>query len=133
MDESSLLPDPALGVAEMDAAHEDFLRRLDALRRAADDDFPRLFEEFHRHLKLHFESESRLMRECRFPALALHEAEHRQVLGDMAVIGRSIVRRRLGLARAYVAVGLTHWYRRHIATTDAALADFLKAQAGTPA
>lgn len=48
MDDSSPRPDLALRMAEMDAAHDDFLRRLAVPRQAADEDLPRLFEEFQR-------------------------------------------------------------------------------------
>ncbi|MGE5466488.1 MAG: hemerythrin domain-containing protein [Ignavibacteria bacterium] len=91
----------ALGVAEMDGTHEDFVRELAAVQRADDAEFPQLFNELHRHLRIHFDNESRLMRECRFPPLAIHEAEHRRVLGEVALIGRSVARGQLGLARAY--------------------------------
>ncbi len=124
----------ALGVAEMDATHQEFVRELAALQRAGDEDFPRLFDELVQHLRAHFDNESRLMRECRFPPIAIHEGEHRRVLGEVASIGRSVARGQLGLARAYVAVGMVEWFHNHLATMDSALAACLKAaQARAPA
>lgn len=117
-----------LGVAEMDATHEDFVRELAALQRSSDEDFPRLFNELHLHLRLHFDNESRLMRESRFPPIAIHEAEHRRVLGEIALIGRSVAQGKLGLARAYAAVGVVDWFHNHLATMDGALAACLKAR-----
>lgn len=121
----------ALGVAEMDGTHEDFVRELAAVQRADDAEFPQLFNELHRHLRIHFDNESRLMRECRFPPLAIHEAEHRRVLGEVALIGRSVARGQLGLARAYVAVGMVDWFHNHLATMDSALAACIKANMTT--
>jgi len=118
----------ALGVAEMDGTHEEFIRELDALQRADDAGFPQLFHELNRHLRAHFDNESRLMRACGFPPIAIHEAEHERVLGEVALIGRSIARGQLGLARAYVAVGMVDWFHNHLATMDSALAACLKAQ-----
>jgi hemerythrin-like metal-binding protein len=124
----------ALGVAEMDATHREFLAELAALQRANDEDFARLFNELHLHLRVHFDNENRLMRECRFPPIAIHEGEHRRVLGEVALIGRSIARGQLGLARAYVAVGIVEWFHNHLATMDSALAACIKAQpASAPA
>jgi hemerythrin-like metal-binding protein len=119
----------ALGVAEMDATHQAFMCELDALQRAGDADFPRLFDELNRHLRVHFDNESRLMRACGFPPIAIHEGEHQRVLGEVALIGRSVARGQLGLARAYVAVGMVDWFHNHLATMDGALAACIKARA----
>jgi hemerythrin len=120
----------AVGVAEMDGTHEEFLRKVAVLTHAGDDDFPLLFHDLALHLRAHFEGESRLMRACAFPALVEHESEHRRLLGDVALIGRSVAAGRLGLARAFVAVGLGDWFRTHLATMDSALGARLK---GRPA
>lgn len=120
----------AVGVTEMDATHEDFVRELAALTRAGDEEFPHLFHALGLHTRAHFENESRLMRACRFPAIGEHESEHQRVLGELAMIGRGVARGRLGLARAYVAVGLPDWFNKHLATMDSALAARLKATQG---
>jgi hemerythrin-like metal-binding protein len=120
----------AVGVTEMDATHEDFVRELAALTRAGDEEFPHLFHALGLHTRAHFENESRLMRACRFPAIGEHESEHQRVLGELAMIGRGVAKGRLGLARAYVAVGLPDWFNKHLATMDSALAARLKATQG---
>jgi hemerythrin-like metal-binding protein len=117
----------AVGVAEMDATHEDFVQELAALTKASDEDFPHLFHALGLHTRAHFENEGRLMRACRFPAIGEHESDHQRILGELAVIGRSVAKGRLGLARAYVAVGLPDWFNKHLATMDSALAAKLKA------
>lgn len=118
----------AVGVTEMDATHEDFVRELAALTKAGDEDFPHLFHALGLHTRAHFENEGRLMRTCRFPAIGEHESEHQRILGELAMIGRGVARGNLGLARAYVAIGLPDWFSKHLVTMDSALAARLKAQ-----
>jgi hemerythrin-like metal-binding protein len=118
----------AVGVAEMDATHEDFVRELAALTKASDEDFPTRFHALGLHTRAHFENEGHLMRTCRFPAIGEHESDHQRILGELAQIGRGVAKGRLGLARAYVAVGLPDWFHKHLITMDSALAACLKAQ-----
>jgi hemerythrin-like metal-binding protein len=116
----------AVGVAAMDATHEDFVRQLGELAHAGAERFPALFHALCLHTRAHFENESLMMRACAFPAIAEHESEHRRVLGELALVGRGIAAGRLGLARAYVAVGMPDWFHKHLATMDSALAARLK-------
>lgn len=116
----------AVGVAEMDATHQDFVRELAALTQAGDEEFPALFNALMLHMRAHFENESRLMHACRFPAIAEHESEHRRVLGELSLVGRGIAKGRFGLARAYVAVGMPDWFQKHLVTMDSALAARIK-------
>jgi hemerythrin-like metal-binding protein len=119
----------AVGVAEMDGTHEAFVQELAALTTASDAEFPRLFHALALHTRAHFENEGRLMRTCRFPAIGEHESDHQRVLGELAQIGRGVAAGRLGLARAYVAIGMPDWFHKHLITMDSALAARLKAQA----
>lgn len=122
----------ALGVAEMDATHEEFLRLANETARAADDDLPHLFGMLLEHTQRHFENEGRLMRACRFPASGEHEGEHRRVLGDLFHMRRALDAGRLRFVRLYVAQGLPDWFANHLATMDAALAACLKRAAVSP-
>lgn len=117
----------ALGVAEMDATHREFTELARALTQAGKEDFPVLFESLLGHTRSHFENESRLMRACRFPAIAEHEGEHQRVLGELARLQRGLDEGRLAFARTYVRDGLPDWFANHLATMDAALAACLKA------
>lgn len=117
----------AVGVADMDATHEAFVEELARLTKASDEDFPHLFHALGLHTRAHFENEGRLMRACRFPAIGEHESDHQRILGELAQIGRGVAKGRLGLARAYVAIGLPDWFKTHLATMDSALAARLKA------
>ncbi len=118
----------AVGVTEMDATHEEFVQELAMLTKSGDAEFPHRFHALVLHTRAHFDNESRLMRACRFPAIAEHESEHRRVLGELALVGRGVASNRLGLARAYVAVGMPDWFHKHLLTMDSALAARLKAQ-----
>jgi hemerythrin len=117
----------ALGVAEMDATHQEFVDQALALERASDADFPALFAALVEHTHRHFDHESELMRRCRFPAIEEHEAEHRRILGEMYYLSRRVADGRLAMARAYVE-GVPIWFANHLATMDAALAACLRRQ-----
>lgn len=116
----------ALGVAEMDATHREFVALADALQTASDDEFPALFRQLAEHTRAHFEHEGKLMKACRFPAIGEHNSEHLRVLGELAHFGRGVAAGRLKSARDY-ARGLPAWFATHLATMDAALAARLKA------
>ena len=117
-----------LGVPDMDPMHREFVALAGELRVAADEDFVVLFDSLLDHAQCHFDNESRLMRECRFPAVGEHEGEHRRVLGELARLRDGIDKGRLAFARAYVREGLGPWFEQHLATMDAALAGCLKAR-----
>jgi hemerythrin-like metal-binding protein len=116
----------ALGVDAMDPTHREFVALAAELRIAGSEDFPLLFDALLEHAQGHFDNESRLMRACRFPAIAEHEGEHRRVLGELARLREGIDRGRVAFARAYVNEGLGPWFEQHLATMDAALAGCLK-------
>lgn len=118
----------ALGVAEMDATHREFVDQVDALAKASDEDFPALFAALCEHTREHFENERKLMRACRFSAIGEHESEHLRVLGELQHLGMRVRAGRLGMARAY-AEGLPIWFGSHLATMDSALAAAVRAAA----
>ncbi len=115
----------SLGVAEMDATHQDFVALVDQLIEASDADFPAMFTQVREHTLLHFEHEKKLMKACRFSAIGEHESEHLRVLGELAHFSSSLRRGRLAAAREY-AKNLPAWFATHLATMDAALAGALK-------
>lgn len=119
----------ALGVADMDATHREFVEMADALLLASDDEFSVLFASLQDHTRRHFEHEGRLMKQCRFPAIGEHNSEHLRVLGELAHFGRGVAAGRLSTARNYVQ-NLPTWFSTHLATMDAALAGCLKKAAG---
>ena len=119
-------PTHALGVAEMDATHAEFLALVAMLAESDDSDYAALFQKLLDHCRLHFLNEGRLMRIARFPALAEHEAEHHRIYADLVQMQRAVRRGRLLLPRAFVRQGLTEWFALHLNSMDAALAAHLK-------
>lgn len=117
----------ALGVADMDATHREFVDQVEALERASDAEFPALFAALVEHTRRHFEHEESLMRACRFPAQAEHTDEHRRILAEMDYLARRVADGRLAMARAY-SEGVPIWFANHLATMDSALAACLKRQ-----
>lgn len=126
-------PAHALGVAEMDHTHREFVAMVNLLAEADDADFAVLFGRLLDHCRQHFSNEGRLMRVSRFPALGEHEGEHHRVYGDLVQMNRAVQRGRLMLARAYVRKGLAEWFELHLATMDSALAAHLKRMGEAPA
>jgi len=117
----------ALGVADMDVTHREFVAQAAALMAAPDAEFPALFTRLLEHTRRHFEHEGKLMRACRFPAIGEHESEHLRILGELSHLAQRIATGRLAMARAYTE-GLPIWFANHLATMDAALAGCLKRQ-----
>ncbi len=118
----------ALGVAEMDKTHREFVAQVAALLAAGPVEFPALFQALVNHTREHFIAEGRLMRESEYRGLPEHEGEHHRVLGELQQLNRSLKRGHLPLVRAYVREGLTEWFDTHVAMMDAALAAHLKKQ-----
>lgn len=119
----------ALGVAEMDAAHREFIKETVAVAKSSDDEFPALFNALAEHTRRHFEEEEALMRAHRFPATEEHQAEHRRILAELDYLSRRVAGGRIAMARAYME-GLPIWFANHLATMDAALAACIKQQSG---
>jgi hemerythrin len=83
------------------------------------------------HTREHFLREESMMREARFPAYAMHKAEHDRVLAEMDAEAR---RFRDGgeaarLAR-YLFEALPAWYMNHTRTMDHVTARFAAESAG---
>lgn len=116
----------ALGQALLDAAHEQFTVQLRALIASGDAEFPALFAALIAHTREHFNEEGRLMRESKYPGLAMHEGEHHRKLGELQQLGRTLKRGRLPLVRAFVREGLPEWFDSHLATMDLALVVHLR-------
>lgn len=115
----------ALGLAEMDDTHREFVALVAAAVVAADAEFPARFAQLHAHTVRHFADEARLMEVCRFAARAEHEGEHQRILGQLDFLAQRIALGRPGMARAYVE-GLPSWFAVHLATMDSALAAALR-------
>jgi hemerythrin-like metal-binding protein len=112
----------AIGVADMDAAHKQFIDLLNQLDGAVNSEFAALFTRLLEHTRAHFEDEEARMQLCGFPAIAEHSGEHRRVLGELTQIKRQVDKGLVSFGRCYVREGLPGWFRLHAATMDSALA-----------
>lgn len=116
----------ALGLAEMDDTHREFIALVAALNAADAAAFPALFQQLVDHTRKHFTAEGVLMRNSKYRGLPEHEGDHHRVLGELLQLNRSLKRGHLPLVRAYVKEGLKEWFDTHVAMMDAALAMHLK-------
>jgi len=116
-----------LGVTGLDHAHQEFIGQVAKLIQSGDVEFPALFQVLINHTRSHFNEEGRLMRESKYPGLAMHEGEHHRMLGELQQLNRTLKRGRLPLVRAFVKQGLPEWFNTHLAMMDSALAAYLQA------
>jgi hemerythrin len=95
---------------------EDVLQRLDALR---------ILE------REHFAREEAAMRECGYPAYAVHRQEHQRVLADRRFEAeRFRLGRGAGRLLAYLTETVPVWLLGHLQTMDLHAARFVAASAG---
>ncbi|WP_242334531.1 bacteriohemerythrin [Anaeromyxobacter sp. SG66] len=127
----------SLGVAELDAQHEELFRRfdrlLDAMLRRDRSEATSLIGFLQHYTRDHFAAEERLMREVAYPDAALHAAEHLafgaeiDALSNLFAVEGASARLVLRLERE-----VTGWLQDHVYSTDHALARFLLARAPGP-
>ncbi|MCX7192329.1 MAG: hemerythrin family protein [Proteobacteria bacterium] len=115
-----------LGVSELDQAHQEFIDLVTKLIESGDEEFPALYGTLINHTRAHFNEEGLLMRQSKYPGLAMHEGEHHRVLGELQQLNRTLKRGHLPLVRAFVKQGLPEWFDTHLAMMDGALAAHLK-------
>lgn len=123
----------AIGVAELDAQHEELFRRLDRMLDAMlvhdRSEAVRLLAFLRSYVRDHFATEERLMREAAYPETRSHEAEHERFRGTIADLTRTLD---TDGASAHLVLRLerelTTWVRDHIYSTDLALGHWLVAR-----
>jgi hemerythrin len=121
----------ALGVAQMDATHREFIVLLNAVVDAADEDVLAALDEFITHTVAHFAQEDEWMAETGFPPLHCHTTEHSNVLGVMREVRGMVVDGKTEVGRV-LAREMAPWFDIHAATMDAALASWLQAKGYEP-
>jgi hemerythrin-like metal-binding protein len=129
--------DPALlvGIPEIDQAHQELFRRLDALHEAirggrSREEVGRTLTFLHDYALQHFSAEQALMAERAYPGAADHRAEHEAFVGELEAL-EAEYRRDGPTASLIIRVNtqLTGWLRSHIYRTDRALVAFLRPSA----
>jgi hemerythrin-like metal-binding protein len=121
----------ALGVAQMDATHHEFIALLNAVVDAADEQVLDALDRFIAHTVEHFGQEDRWMAETGFPPLHCHTAEHGNVLGIMREVRGMVAGGRTEIGRV-LAREMAPWFDIHAASMDAALASWLRGKAYEP-
>jgi len=112
-----------LGLAPMDATHQEFVTCYNALAAAEEADFLARFDEFMAHCVAHFDQENEWMAAVNFPGC--HKAEHDRVLAVMTDIRKRVELGDMALGRRLVEE-LPPWFENHATGMDAALAFHLE-------
>lgn len=115
-----------LGVARMDASHQEFIRLLARLGSAAEQEFPDMFARLLEHTEEHFAAEERWMLESGFPPIMVHRQEHEYVL---QLLRESLDRIQAGSGASgrTLVKELLAWFEQHAASMDMALARHIEA------
>ncbi|MDO5087296.1 MAG: hemerythrin domain-containing protein [Comamonadaceae bacterium] len=122
----------SVGVAPMDATHQEFIALLAEAEAASDADLLPRWQALVMHTQAHFDAEDRYMRDTRFFAENCHTTHHKAVLDVL----------RHGLARGQagdlapirqMTRELATWFVHHADTMDAALAGHLQRVGYDPA
>lgn len=108
-----------LGLAPMDATHQEFVDCYNALAAADDEDFVARLDAFIEHSVAHFEQENVWMAAVNFPGC--HKAEHDRVLAVLRDVRKRAVDGDMALGRRLVEE-IPPWFESHASGMDAALA-----------
>jgi hemerythrin len=113
--------DMSLGVADMDAAHKEFLEDLTALLTMPDDQFAPAFMTLIGKVEKDFHEEEELMEEMDYPGLQGHREQHARVLAALHHVAPHVMGGDLTLGREAAEL-LPQWFLFHLSTMDTALA-----------
>jgi hemerythrin len=110
-----------LGLPEMDAQHEYLYLLFDRIEGIAAGDTGRgpmkeLLGEIERYLLFHFECEEHLMRMYAYAGFAVHQGDHEQAGGKLAVFLDDFENDRLN--QAALRIFLTGWLMEHSRISD---------------
>lgn len=125
-------PSMTIGVAVIDAEHQEILRRAEALDEAlAGGQPPSVVVEILAYLggytREHFAGEARLMREHGYPDVARHLEEHAGFLRRLESLQREVATAGPSEELAMrLNETISDWTVKHVGTTDVALGDFLR-------
>ncbi len=118
----------ALGNAQLDEDHKQFMLLLNTLDASENRDFPRLFQNLYEHTKAHFEYENALMDQYAFPAISEHKGEHQRVLAEFKQFKKRIDKGLIAFGRSFAKERLPQWFELHVSTMDSALVAHIKRQ-----
>jgi hemerythrin len=111
----------ALGVPQMDQAHQSLLARLGKLAAEPDETFHEQFVALAQAIEADFKSEEALMEQIDFPGLPAHREQHARVLSALHHADPQVAQGDIQLGRICIEL-LPQWFLVHQATMDHALA-----------
>lgn len=114
-----------LGFPSMDRLHEDFVRIVQALRDAPDDELAERLAEVKAHLESHFGEEDRWMKETDFPPRDCHIDEHAAVLNSVREVQALLAQGGHHDTCRGLADELARWFPGHADYLDSALAAWM--------
>ena len=116
----------ALGIARMDATHQEFIDFCNELTAVGpeNENFLERLDAFIEHTAAHFDQENRWMEAVNFP-VACHRDEHERVLAVAREVRSRVEKGDLFLGRRLLEE-LPPWFDNHLDTMDTTLAFYLK-------
>lgn len=123
-----------LGYAPMDDTHREFVKIVDVMLSASDDEFAAHVDIFLKHAEEHFEMERAWMIATDFPATDCHVNEHETVLKSVREVADHIATGgAIAMCRPLVDE-LVRWFPGHADYMDASLAQWVvkRRLGGTP-
>lgn len=119
----------SVGVDEIDEDHRKLVGIFNILNHAVQDGespdyLAATLEELINCTVWHFSHEERLMLKHRYPALAEHRAEHRELIDSALELQKELLQADKAVADEHI-VFLERWLTEHILTADQRLGSFL--------
>lgn len=119
----------SVGVDEIDEDHRKLIGIFNILNHAVQEGesleyLAATLEELINCTVWHFSHEERLMLKHRYPAMAGHQAEHRDLINSAQELQQELLRADKAVADEHI-VFLERWLTEHILTADLRLGNFL--------
>jgi hemerythrin len=113
--------DFSLGMKRLDAAHQAFFDKLEALRDVDDARFGAAFGALVASVEADFQEEDALMDEIDYAGVKVHREQHARILATLHQVNARVMADEIGVGREAVGL-LPHWFMLHLSTMDLALA-----------
>lgn len=126
-------PAYSVQITSIDGQHQNLFRIAEELYSAmgagqGKTALSKILDRLVQYTKVHFKQEERLMRQCGYPALEEHLAEHRD-LTERVLAFQADFEKGKAVMTVQVLHFLKNWLTRHIADSDRKYAPFLKRNA----
>ncbi len=120
--------DLCVGIQQVDDEHQQLVATLNQLDEAMKSGkgtrvMSEILNQMVQYTQIHFESEEKLMVECDYPKISLHQAQHRQLEGKLIKFQVKFEKSGQRISKDMM-VFLTNWLTKHILVDDNAFATF---------